>query len=474
MSDAAEVPALSAGARGVVLATGVNGGPPAGRRSLTQDASAAGASVVLAVGVAVLFGWALDITALKSVVPTFVSIKANTALAFVLLGFGLLFLRARAATRYRRALGLTVAAIGLITILEYVLRWDAGIDQLLFPDAGVVGTSHPGRMSPTAALSFLLTGVALASRNTSRTRGIRRADLLVLVAIVIAFLAFVGYLFGASALYAFAASTQMALVTSITLLIAGPTLLAIDPEHGIGWILLRPTAGGIVARRLIPLALLLPITVGVVGLAGERAGLYDSAFGLALMVVTLTTIFVAAAALVSWALDGAHVDQLSAEASSLTDELTGLANRRAAVQALRRFDLAASQSGRPYSVLAMDLDGLKGINDTGGHAAGDIAIRRVAAALRDTLRGADLAARMGGDEFVALLFETNANQAGIVGDRIRAAIAANVYATANTKGRAAVTASIGISVWSPGRTGQELLAEADRALYVQKAAPRVA
>lgn len=450
MSDAAEVPAL------------------AGRRSLTQGASAIGAFVVLAIGVIVLIGWALDITALKSVLPTFVSMKANAALVFVLLGFGMLLLWARAGTRYRRALGLTVAAMGLITILEYFLQWDAGIDQLLFPDPGVVGTSHPGRMSPMAAVSFLLTGLALAWRNPMRTRGVRRADLLVLVAIVIAFLAFVGYVYGASALYAVAASTQMALVTAITLLIAGTTLLAIDPEHGIGRILLRRTAGGIVARRFVPLALLLPITVGGVRLAGQRAGLYDTEFGVALTVVTLTTIFAAAAARVSWTLDSAHLDQLSAEATSLSDELTGLPNRRSAVQALRRFDLAASSSGRPYSVLAVDVDGLKGINDTGGHAAGDLAIRRVATAIHDTLRGADLAARMGGDEFIALLFDTNASQARIVGDRIRAAIAA----PANTDGRAAVTASIGISVWSPGRTGQELLAEADRALYVQNTAPR--
>ncbi|MDQ2953130.1 MAG: hypothetical protein M3R54_12805, partial [Chloroflexota bacterium] len=84
MSDATEAPALPAGARGVMLATGVRGDAPAGRRSLTQDASAVGAFVVLAVGVTVLIGWALDITTLKSVVPTFVSMKANAALAFVL------------------------------------------------------------------------------------------------------------------------------------------------------------------------------------------------------------------------------------------------------------------------------------------------------------------------------------------------------------------------------------------------------
>ena len=125
------------------------------------------------VGGVVLLGWALDIAALKSVLPGWVSMKPNTAVAFVLSGIGVLLTRPRSmsnASESRTApqrsnpwsyagrfCALFAGLIGLLSLYEYAFGWNPGFDQWLFPEpAGTVGTSHPGRMAPDTALCFVL------------------------------------------------------------------------------------------------------------------------------------------------------------------------------------------------------------------------------------------------------------------------------------------------------------------------------
>jgi hypothetical protein len=138
---------------------------------------AGGTAVV--VGGMVLVGWALDITALKSILPGWVTVKPNAALAFVLLGVALLFCSRRPATLSPRPLGfasrfaqlcaLLAGLIALLTLCEYAFRWNAGIDQWLFPEpSGAAGTSHPGRMAPDSALCFALLAAALWLVSSSR------------------------------------------------------------------------------------------------------------------------------------------------------------------------------------------------------------------------------------------------------------------------------------------------------------------
>ena len=133
------------------------------------------------VGGAVLIGWAFDLAPLKSPLPASVSMKANTALGFVLAGLALLSCCATSAARptlpgrLARLGALAVALIGLLTLGEYVSGASLGIDQLLFVEpGGTAGTSHPGRMAPETGLCFALLGLALwltgISGNSSRSR----------------------------------------------------------------------------------------------------------------------------------------------------------------------------------------------------------------------------------------------------------------------------------------------------------------
>jgi diguanylate cyclase len=113
-----------------------------------------------------------------------------------------------------------------------------------------------------------------------------------------------------------------------------------------------------------------------------------------------------------------------------------------------------------------DLDGLKEINDTLGHRAGDRALAAMAAVIRESVRRIDTPARLGGDEFVVLLPETDRDGARVVAEKIRQA-AAGVRITERDR-QIPVGVSIGIGEWSPGRTLDDVMAEADDAMYHEK------
>jgi diguanylate cyclase (GGDEF)-like protein len=152
---------------------------------------------------------------------------------------------------------------------------------------------------------------------------------------------------------------------------------------------------------------------------------------------------------------------------SETDELTGLFNTRGFAIAANRLFGQAMRYGRPASVLMIDSDNLKTVNDSHGHEAGNRLLRQVANAVQAELRATDVPARYGGDEFIVLLPETPPKGALDVAERIRTAIGARPIAI---DGRSiAATVSIGVACYpEDGRTLDALAARADRALYQAK------
>ena len=144
-----------------------------------------------------------------------------------------------------------------------------------------------------------------------------------------------------------------------------------------------------------------------------------------------------------------------------SDPLTGLGNRKALMEDFSRLLAAAHRRGTPVSLVALDLDGLKAVNDRSGHAAGDKLLCLFADLLRRSLRAQDLAVRAGGDEFMLLLPDTDATGArGVVARLTGAAAAASPE----------VRFSVGVATSSADATMDWLLALADDALYAQKAA----
>jgi diguanylate cyclase (GGDEF)-like protein len=166
---------------------------------------------------------------------------------------------------------------------------------------------------------------------------------------------------------------------------------------------------------------------------------------------------------------GRQTDRL-AELSE-TDVLTGLPNRRALERRLADELRRAARYRVPVSLVLVDVDGLKRINDRGGHAAGDRAIRRVAASIAATLRGSDLGARWGGDEFAVVMPNATSAAAHRLGERLMAHLSEHPDHADGT-----VTVSIGIAVFDAAttsdRTAEQLSHAADQALYAAKTSGR--
>ena len=153
---------------------------------------------------------------------------------------------------------------------------------------------------------------------------------------------------------------------------------------------------------------------------------------------------------------------------SKTDELTGLANRRHFTEVLNAFYHQARRYNRPLSVIQLDVDFFKAVNDTCGHQGGDELLQCVAREIELACRKADLPARNGGDEFAVLLPETPASEAGAVAERIRQAVAASPVTIRDVGLN--VSVSIGISDLNAGEIDgpDTMLALADQALYAAK------
>jgi diguanylate cyclase (GGDEF)-like protein len=154
-----------------------------------------------------------------------------------------------------------------------------------------------------------------------------------------------------------------------------------------------------------------------------------------------------------------------AEALSVTDDLTQLYNSRFLSQVLRRETKRASRSGRPLSLLFIDLDGFKGVNDTHGHLSGSAALVEAAAIIRQSARETDIVARFGGDEFALVLPDTGTEGAAAVGDRVRDKVAAHRFL--QTEGlEIRLTVSVGVATLPDVATSAEqLIQAADQAMY---------
>jgi len=147
-----------------------------------------------------------------------------------------------------------------------------------------------------------------------------------------------------------------------------------------------------------------------------------------------------------------------------TDLLTGIANRRIFLESLGGAISFAQRHQTPLSIIMADLDDFKSVNDTFGHNAGDQVLQAFATLLMENSRQEDLAARFGGEEFIIMLPGTGANEAALLGERIKRRWEEMTFADFSVR----VTASFGVSAYQPGDTIASFIERADQALYEAK------
>jgi diguanylate cyclase len=161
-----------------------------------------------------------------------------------------------------------------------------------------------------------------------------------------------------------------------------------------------------------------------------------------------------------------------AQTEALIDPLPGLKNRRGLEHAIAKtFSDTAPLAGT--ALLVADIDHFKKINDTYGHLLGDKVIRAVAQAMHANIKGRDIAARIGGEEFAVLLPETSARGAAALADQIRLAVSrGRIHRGERDEGIGHVTISIGFAIALPGEALEALIQRADEALYAAKGSGR--
>ncbi|MEJ7785597.1 MAG: response regulator, partial [Solirubrobacteraceae bacterium] len=246
------------------------------------------AAAVAAIGGIAFLGWIVSVDLLKSVVPGQVTMKANTAICFLLAAGALASLSRPAGSTARRAgaaAAAVVSAIALLTLAEYVLGADLGLDQALFAEpAGAVGTAHPGRMAINTAVAFALFGAAVLSFGSRRSPAEVGAVAMGLLAI----LSLLGYASGITSFYGVKGVTQMAIPTALAIVLLAAGLLVLRPQRS-PWLmpgLLRsPGPGGALARRVLPAGVAVFTLIGFLRWQGEQLGLYGTKTGMLVMTV---------------------------------------------------------------------------------------------------------------------------------------------------------------------------------------------
>ena len=249
---------------------------------------------VALIAVLALLGWWWHIEWFRSLLPGHVAMNPMTAIGFLVSAAGLgIARRARGSPSGSlralvRVCALLILALGLITLLGYVTGRNLGLDQLL------LGASLRGnRIAPNTGLTFVLIAVALWLLARTAASAFPAEQFVALGAIAVAVTSLLGYTYGQDAMYGVGEYIPMSLPTALSCFALGVGIVCARPDRGVVAVFASDDAGGVLARRMVPAAILVPAALGWLGLWGQRLGFFDADLGLAIAVVF--TIFAFAA-----------------------------------------------------------------------------------------------------------------------------------------------------------------------------------
>ena len=291
--------------------------PPSGGAGLNQRLvsslealSRASSCLIAVVGLAVILGWHFDIELLRSGLPGRTPVNPATALALLLAASALWMhhqARGKPNSAPVRWLALTAAslviALGVITLTGYFIGHNLRVDQVLF------GVQLAGnRVAPNTGFALLLIGVALWLLNSPRRLRPALEQLVALFPIGVALISLLGYAYSAEGMYGLGELQRMALPTAASLFVLGIGILCARPDGGFVSVIVSDHAGGVLARRMLPAAILVPAGLGWLTLSGQRAALFSEALGLA--IAAAATMFAFAAFIATTARSLSRADRV--------------------------------------------------------------------------------------------------------------------------------------------------------------------
>jgi diguanylate cyclase (GGDEF)-like protein len=389
--------------------------------------------------------------------------KAESAFTILVSALGLKLSEARQSRRMQRlsqVLAVLVTLLAAAILFEYRFQVSPGLEQLSGYDRG---SAFAGRMSPQSASGFALLGIAMSLARARRRFAVRLADLFTFCLCLVVLVLVSGYIFGALNFFGSPTSIPTSPQTLFCLTLLTVATIVRRTENGVFSIFLGRGIGGKIARFLSPIVLVLPFLRETSRSHILNAGWLPAHYATAALTSLTAILSLGLLLFLAWRIDGMEME---IHGLTLRDELTGLYN-------LRGFSLLAEQELRvahrsklPFSVLFIDLDNLKQINDSLGHSTGSEFLTETGEILQATFRESDVLGRIGGDEFA------------VVGQFDEAAISSaarrleQLCAQKNKeKGRGfALSFSVG-HVTSNGERREsldELLTKADQAMYEEK------
>ncbi len=247
--------------------------------------AAIAAVMLVALGAAVLVGWAFDIALLRTIIPHSNAMKANSAAAFVGSGIAVYLLATRKQTTVSIQIAfmftVLVALLAGLTLLQYIANVNLGVDELLFADPFVAGGRAPGRMSPLASGMFLLATSCILASRTGQVWAHRWFTFATTAGVFVSLLMLLGYVFNIR-LGRPSEPVSVAVHVAGGFFILFTAIMSLRGDLGLAARFRSSGAGGVFVRRTIPLVAIAVPIMGWLRLRGEVAGLYDTGFGVAL------------------------------------------------------------------------------------------------------------------------------------------------------------------------------------------------
>ncbi|GAB3675927.1 GGDEF domain-containing protein [Salinisphaera aquimarina] len=416
--------------------------------------------IVAATGIGIVTAWLVP--AFAALLPASWSVmKANTALALVL-GCASLYLSRERRTpgqlQVSRVLAGVAFIISLAALVEHLSGWRTGISTLLIPDSAA---ENPGLMSLQTAAYLSLLGICAGFIRVHKSAAMHVVDLLAMGLVLFSLVVLAGYCFGAVQLFGQSEATRTSAHTLVCMVLLAFVVISRRAEYGFFSVFIGVGIGSYIARLVLPLVFVLPFLLVFGGAYTTLMGWLSSSYASALTAVITSFMLLALLIAMAWRINELERDL---RGMSLTDPLTDISNRRGfyllGAQAMRE----ARNSERPLTVLFIDLDGLKKVNDTLGHDAGSALLVDMADLLRNTFRQVDIVARVGGDEY-AVAMRGDKTAAATAMERLDAATD-----SLNESGMRPypLSYSVGAATSDGKETFDALVQRADELMYAQK------
>ncbi|MDZ8054783.1 MAG: ATP-binding protein [Aulosira sp. ZfuVER01] len=288
-------------------------------------------AIAIFIGGLVLIGWGFDIEFLKcGCNGNLVTMKANTALGFLLCGLSLWLAqnlqKDKGASPHHpfyfwcsRLCAIAVTLIGFLTVVQYIFGSNLGIDEFFFRDSpNALETAYPGRMGLNTALNFMLVGRSLELSLHQKThRSYWYSQILALIATLISFQALIGYAYQVEVFYGVQPyTTSMALHTALTFIALCMGIMWTHPNQAFMRIITSNSDSGLLARRFLFAAIAVPFLLGWLIVLGQKVGKYDTAFAISLFAIIVMVVF----AILIWQ-SAAVVERLSYQRDRVQNEL---------------------------------------------------------------------------------------------------------------------------------------------------------